>query len=334
MKFSSLFFKRCNYVNLIREKKAFATGFFALTVALVLLLSLSNGSAQGTSYVIIDNQTGHIFSSKDMNVRRQIGSLTKIATAVVVLDAVQLKKLRLSDRVTVPPQALSAGGVNPAGLEAGDVLSLRDLLYCALMASDNVAATAIAYHVGRILPNPTGLPPVENFVAHMNALARNLRMRRTLFLNPSGIDNTQGTLPYSTAADVARLVRYAYTDPDFYFYVSQKSRVVDIERAGQMISVTLNNTNRLLGQRGIDGVKTGMTSKSGYCIVLSSWRPPEVVKMGDSVVQTPRRIIAVLLGANSSEERFSQGSMLIQTGWRMYDEWALSGRSVKEKNTL
>ena len=310
-------------------------GICCLLAAVVFFVaSAAPVAAQSTSFVMIDNQTGHILSSKDMNTRRQIASLTKIATAVVTLDAAELGKLRLSDRVVVPPGALEAGGVNPAGLEAGDIVSLRDLLYCAMMASDNVAATAIANHAGRILSNPTGLPPVQNFTAHMNALARNLRMRRTLFLNPTGVDSMKGAVPFSTAADVARLARYAYTDPDFPFYVSQATREIDIERAGQMVPVTLNNTNRVLGRQGIDGVKTGMTSRSGFCVVLSSWRSPEVVKQGGQVMQTPRRIIAVLLGAVSSEARFAQGESLIQNGWSLYEQWARAGRPVKEKNTL
>jgi D-alanyl-D-alanine carboxypeptidase len=286
------------------------------------------------SYIIADQQTGHIFASRNRDQRRQVASLTKVALGVVILDAAEIKLISLAEQVRIPAEAMRAGGANPAGLQEGDVVSLRDLLYCALMSSDNVAATALAHHVGRRLPNPTRLDPVGNFVAHMNALARNLRMRRTLFLNPHGIDSMQGTLPVSTALDMARLTRYAYTDGDFRFFVSQRTREIDVLREGQRMSVTLRNTNQLLGQDGIDGVKTGFTNRAGYCLIVSSWKNPEVIRRGDSVVQNQRRLIVVVLGAHTNEARFSEGLRFIRTGWSLYDQWARAGRVVNKKDTL
>ena len=84
----------------------------------------------------------------------------------------------------------------------------------------------------------------------MNALAHTLGMKRTLFLNPSGSDNVEGALPYSTASDMARLTRYAYSEADFPFFVSQKSRIVHVFRGGVDMPVELRNTNELLDQRG------------------------------------------------------------------------------------
>ena len=293
-----------------------------------LSLTLPHGQA-AESFIIVDNQTGEILGGSDPNEKRQIASVTKIATAMVVLDAEENKLVRLSDNVTVPPQALAEGGVNPAGLQPGDVISIRDLLYCALLSSDNTAAYTLANHVGRLLPNRTGLDPAGNFVAHMNALARVLEMKRTLFLNPSGIDSSEDPAPYSTAADIARLTRYAYQQGDFRFFVSQTSREIHLNRNGQNVDVRLQNTNPLLGQEGIDGVKTGRTSKAGDCIVLSSYRNPEVIKDGNNITQTPRRIIVVVLG---SRDRASEGISLVRQGWRLYEEWAAKGR--KSSKTL
>jgi D-alanyl-D-alanine carboxypeptidase len=143
-------------------------------------------------------------------------------------------------------------------------VSLRDLIYCALLASDNVAAHTIANYVGAQVANPQGLPPIGNFVAHMNALARTLYMKRTVFLNPSGMDHrTDIAAPYSTAEDLARLVRQAYNNAGFAFYVSQKSRQIHIFRNGADTPIEINNTNELLGKDGIDGVKTGRTRRAG-----------------------------------------------------------------------
>lgn len=302
--------------------------------ALLLTPCLPSSAHAVESYIVVDNQTGHIFASRNPDQRRQVASITKIAAGVVVFDAAELGIVSLGERVRVPRAAMGAGGVNPAGLQEGDVLALRDLMYCALISSDNIAAAAMAHHVGSKLPNPTRLDPIGNFVAHMNALARNLRMRRTRFLNPHGIDAIDGALPVSTAADIARLTRYAYADGDFRFFVSQKTRDIDIFRHGQTIQVTLKNTNILLGRDGIDGVKTGMTSRAGFSVVLSSWRNPEVVRHADNVIQTPRRLIVVVLGASSNDARFSQGLRFIQQGWSMYDRWSAQGRPVNERETL
>jgi D-alanyl-D-alanine carboxypeptidase (penicillin-binding protein 5/6) len=283
------------------------------------------------SYIVVDSQTGHILGSKDMTDKRQIASLTKVATAMVVLDWAAIRKADLGQLVDVPAQAIRVGGVNPAGLEAGDLIALRDLLYAALMASDNVAAYTLAYHIGPRLPNPERLDPVGNFVAHMNALARQLGMKRTLFLNPAGLDNFEGALPYSTAADMARITRYAYTKPAFPFYVSQKTREIHIQRADQQMDVWLQNTNQLLGTDGIDGVKTGRTSKAGDCVILSADRRPEVSREGDTVYTTPRRIIVVVLGSTNRE---ADGSALMRQGWALYDEWAAGGRKTSAKSSL
>lgn len=296
--------------------------FGILTVGLTMGLAVPQARA-AQSFIIVDNQTGEILAGKDASSKRQVASLTKIATASVVLDAEDNKLINLNDEVAVPPQAGTTGGVNPAGLQAGDVLSIRDLIYCALLASDNTAAYTLAYHIGQKMPNRTGLDPAGNFVSYMNALGRTLGMKHTLFLNPHGIDSVEGEVPFSTAADMARLTRYALEGSDFRFYVSQASRDIHINRGGQSLEVRLQNTNPLLGQDGIDGVKTGRTTKAGDCIVLSSYRSPEVVKDGNKVSQTPRRIIVVILG---STDRASEGISLIRQGWSLYEEWATKGR--------
>jgi D-alanyl-D-alanine carboxypeptidase (penicillin-binding protein 5/6) len=296
----------------------------------LLLASVACASA-AQSYIVVDNQTGLILASKNPNEKLQVASLTKIATAMVVFDWAQLNKTDLSQMATVSARALLAGGINPAGLQEGDSLSLRDLLYTALMASDNVAATAVAQYVGARLPSPEGLEPVGNFVSHMNALARALGMKRTLFLNPSGSDNIEGALPYSTASDMARLTRYAYSEADFPFFVSQKTRVVHVFRGGVDTPIELRNTNELLDKEGIDGVKTGRTRRAGDCLILSAERRPEVQRNGETVHVTPRRIVLVLLG---SQDRFSEGMALTRQGWGLYDQWAAEGRKIEKNEAL
>ena len=297
----------------------------------VLLLASAALASAAQSYIIVDNQTGLILGSRNPNEKLQVASLTKIATAMVAFDWAQVNKADMSQMAVVSTRALRAGGLNPVGLLEGDSLNLRDLLYSALMASDNVAATALAEYVGARLPNREGLDSIGNFVSQMNALARTLGMKRTLFLNPSGSDNVQGALPYSTVSDLARLTRYAYSEADFPFFVSQKTRIVHVVRGGVDMPVELRNTNELLDQDGIDGVKTGRTGRAGDCLVLSAERRPEVQRQGETVFVTPRRIVIVMLG---SRDRFVEGMALVRQGWGLYDQWAAEGRKIKKNEAL
>ena len=284
------------------------------------------------SYIVVDCQTGHVLASKQQDDKLPAASLTKVATAAVTLDWARSNDGALSSLVEISSLALAAGGVNPVGLQPGDRLSLRDLLYCSLLASDNVAACALAESVGARLPNSSGLDPAGNFVAHMNALARSLGMSRTLFLNPSGFDAMEkGAKPYSTAEDLARLTRYAYNVPGFPFYVAQADRQVHIFRNGTDTPFDLKNTNELLGRDGIDGVKTGRTRLAGDCLILSGDRAPESRREGEQVFVTPRRIIVVML---RSPDRFGEGLSLLRQGWNLYDAWAAEGRKSPKSQSL
>ena len=299
---------------------------FIISLLLILLPTAATlQQLHAESFIIADNQTGRILAGHHANDKVSIASLTKLALAMVALDWSGLRGGSLEETATVPEVAISStGGINPLGLQAGDVVSVHDLLYACLLASDNVAAYTLADHLGRQLPNATGLDPAGNTVSHMNALARQLGMRHTLFLTPHGLDAPEGTAePYSSAADLARLTRYAYSKPGLAFYVAQKDREIHVQRGAANLSVTLQNTNSLLGTDEIDGVKTGRTARAGECIILTSEHKPEVVRQGDTVFTTPRRIIVVLLGAENREQ---EGRALVQQGWALYEQWAAAGR--------
>lgn len=302
---------------------------FSVFLALTALPITASAAA---SYIIVDDYTGYVLAAGNQNTKHQIASLTKIATAIVVMDWADSTRGSLAVEAVVPPGIASVGGVNPCGLQPGDRVSLRDLLYAAMMLSDNHAAYTLASHVGSQLANTQGLGAVDNFTAHMNALARKLEMRRTLFLNPHGIDNME-TPPHSTAADVARLTRYAYSHPGFNFYVSQPTREISITGADGIVrGFILRNTNELLGQDGIDGVKTGRTARAGDCIVLSSKREAQTVaSTTGQPVAIPRRIIVVLL---ASPDRFGEGLQMVRRGWKLHGDWSTQGRPVSKRTTL
>src|SRR5438552_3305023 len=223
---------------------------------------------------------------------------------------------------------------NPIGFQPGDGVTLRDLLYAALVQSDNIAAYTLAYHVGSRLESIEAgakLTPADIFVAQMNALAKQLKMERTRFVNPHGIDYRVKPLPYSTVEDMARLTRYAMSKPSFRFYVSQKERQISFNRAGHPLNYMLRNTNELLGKMGIDGVKTGPSARSGQCLILYANRESEVVRNGQMETVYPRHLMVVLLG---STNRFGEGEALLQRGWQLYDQWASAGRLADPKKLL
>src|SRR2546423_14471069 len=210
--------------------------FLATLFSLAFLLPLSRAAeAARTAYVIVDAQSGFVLDEVDARDKRQIGSLTKVATAMVVLDWSEKRAGDLNKMATIPPEAFVGTGETLVGFKPGDRITLRDLLYAALVQSDNVAAYTLANEVGAalqsVVPEAGRGGPVGTFVGQMNFLAKSLQMERTRFSNPHGIDTNVKPMPFSTATDLARLTRYAINKPAFRFYVSQKERQIAFERA-------------------------------------------------------------------------------------------------------
>jgi len=307
---------------------------FLFVVVAILFAAVRAASAAQAS-IIVDAQSGYILQELKSKDKRQIGSLTKIATAMVVLDWAEHKNGDLNQFVVISPSAFVGTVENNIGFRPGDEVALRELLYAALVQSDNIAAYTLADFVGsRIMGQaPTGqkFSAIDVFVTQMNALAKQLKMEKTRFVNPHGVDQNVKPLPYSSAEDLARLTRYALNKASFRFYVSQTEREISWRRGGKEQRYKLRNTNELLGKNGIDGVKTGTTARAGQCLVLSSVRDSEIVKEGNGVRIYPRRIIVVLLGSTS---RFAEGAQLLSQGWQLYDQWAAGGRLVDPKKVL
>lgn len=304
-----------------------ASSKFALVALFITLLALvvPGHAEDAAAYVVSDSTTGFILNQYRSDKKLPIGSLTKIATAMVVLDWSEASNSDLSQVATVPDSAaqIAAGGQG-TNLQPGDRCSLRDLLYAALMQSDNVAALTLADHVGRAIGG--GASPVESFVGQMNALAKTKGMFNTKFLNPHGLDNLQRSVPYSTAADLAKLTAYAMGNAAFRFYVSQHERKITLFTQSGQTSYLLRNTNELLGINAIDGVKTGTTARAGQCLIISAAKAPDSRQQGDVHVITPRRLNVVVLGATN---RFPLAQSLLAQGWQLYDSWAAAGRPAK-----
>jgi serine-type D-Ala-D-Ala carboxypeptidase (penicillin-binding protein 5/6) len=311
--------------------------FLIVSSAFLATVALARSAAAAQAYLIADAQTGYILEDQEARKKLQVGSLTKIATASVVLDWTERKSGDLNRVVMIPQEAFAGITENNIGFQPGDSITLRDLLYAALVQSDNIAASALAYHVGSqlgsFLPADSGskMTPIDAFVGQMNALAKQLKMDRTRFVNPHGIDYNVRPLPYSTAEDMARLTRYAMNKASFRFFVSQKERQISFDRAGHRFNYVLRNTNELLGKMGIDGVKTGRSARAGDCLILYANRESEVVRQGQMETVYPRHLMVVLLG---STNRFGEGAAFVQRGWQLYDQWAAGGRLANPKKML
>jgi D-alanyl-D-alanine carboxypeptidase (penicillin-binding protein 5/6) len=317
----------------------FSHRFVTIFSALTLFAGGVRSATAAQSYIIVDARTGHIFEEHESKQKRQVGSLTKVATAMVVLDWSEHHGGNLNQIVSIPPAAFVGAVENNIGFQPGDNISLRDLLYAALVQSDNIAAFTLAAHVGStiqtIVPAGSGgskAGPIDVFVGQMNALAKQLKMEKTHFVNPHGVDDkTVKPTPYSTAEDMARLARAAMNKAGFRFYVSQRERQIEFQSGGKKRAYLLRNTNELVGTHGIDGVKTGRTARAGDCLILSANRDAEVVKNGQYTSVYPRHLIIVLLG---STNRFGEGLGLVNRGWQLHDPWVAGGRLVDPLKVL
>ncbi|MEM7012494.1 MAG: serine hydrolase [Verrucomicrobiota bacterium] len=301
---------------------------FVLILACSCWFCVSNTSAQSSSaYLVIDSRTGKVLLGKDYDDKLPVGSITKVATACVVLDWLTATKGDRNAYMTVPNDVAAISGANPLGLRPGDRLTIRDGLFSALMASDNAAALTLADHIGTDMWRKTGARAtsgIDFFVEQMNELAKAKGMSRTRFYNPHGLDGeSRRKQGYSSAADVARISLYALEKPSFNFFVAQKERDISYQRGGQKLSFRVFNTNKLIGQLGVDGVKTGRTTKAGDCLVLSARKDDKIVQLEDNRrIRTPYHLIVVTL---NSQDRFRQGQNLIHQGWIAYDQWLDGG---------
>ena len=229
---------------MIGMKRIFA-GVAAAFLAASLVFPCSGISAG--SAILLDGRTGRALYEKLPDKQSLIASTTKIMTALIICEQVNVL-----DRVRIPAEAVGIEG-SSIYLKAGEILTVQELLYGLMLHSGNDAAVALAIYCGGT---------VEGFAELMNDKAHRLGLRNTHFVNPNGLDAPGH---YSTARDMAILAAYAMENPVFYQTVSTKT----VSAGGR----SLRNHNKLLWQlEGADGVKTGFTKKAGRILVSSCTR--------------------------------------------------------------
>jgi D-alanyl-D-alanine carboxypeptidase (penicillin-binding protein 5/6) len=301
----------------------------AVFLAIGLPVMLHAQSAE--SVMVMEAYSGKILIASNANEKRPIASLTKIATGAVAIDWANATNADIGSlELTVPQTITLVGGANPMNLQPGDRMTLRDALYASLLGSDNLAALTIADHVGREILRRRGATgdPVAEFVGEMNRLAKGIGMTNTRFANPHGLER-KGAKAYSTAADVARMSVYAMRQNAFNYIVRQTERQITVNSPGSKHGFRVKNTNQLVGEPGVLGVKTGATTGAGLCVSVCMDREPLVRKKADGTKgATPRRLITVVL---NNPDRFNRARGLIRQGWSIYDSWLSSGALVEDR---
>ena len=243
--------------------------------------------------ILVDQASGTVLYEKDADQQMPIASITKVMTLLLTFEAVHAGRIGYDDTVPVSEHAFGMGG-SQIWLEPGEIFTLDEMLKAVCVSSANDAAVAVAEFVGGSEPS---------FVARMNARAAELGMTGTHFCNACGLDEA-GHL--STARDVAVMSRQILNEcPEVLQYTGIW---IDSLRGGQ---TQLINTNKLLRHySGITGLKTGTTGGAGVCITASATR--------DGL-----SLIAVVLGAASSKERFAAATTLLDYGFANYEAAAV-----------
>lgn len=236
-------------------------------------------SVSAKSAILIEASTGRVLYEKNADEKLPMASTTKIMSALLTLETGNLDA-----SFQVDDQAIMVEG-SSMGLQKGDTVTRRALVYGMLLPSGNDAAGAAAVSVAG---------SQEEFVALMNQRAQMLQMTNTHFETPSGLD---GEEHYSTARDMAALARAALENPEFLEICCQSTGKVEF--GNPPYTRYLTNHNRLLKEyEGCIGVKTGFTKKAGRCLVSAAER--------DGV-----RLIVVTLNApddwNDHKELFDYG---------------------------
>jgi D-alanyl-D-alanine carboxypeptidase (penicillin-binding protein 5/6) len=298
-----------------------------------MLWAQATGAEAQSSVIVVDAYNKKIHVAANANAKRSVGGLAKMVTGMVALDWAAASRVGVNVLATVPTYALQIAGQRTLDLQPGDRLTLRDLIYAAMMSSDNVAAITLADFVGRDHLSRLGRQgdPLGEFVRQMNQLAAREGCRHTRFTNPHGIENTRA-MPHSTAADMARLALYAAARPAMRFYTNQTTRDIAVFRGADRLAVTVSNSNQLLNVDRIDGIKAASTPKSGGCVVASAERSPSVYQQADGASVIYRhRLIVVVLG---SGDPFGETRGLLQQGWAAYDQWLNAGRPITDQRQL
>ncbi|MBQ7647068.1 MAG: D-alanyl-D-alanine carboxypeptidase [Clostridia bacterium] len=249
--------------------------------------SAFSGSFDAKAALLMEAGTGTVIYSSNENGKLPIASVTKIMCTLLITEAIDSGKIALTDTVTVSERAASMGG-SQIFLEPNEQMTVNDLLKSLIVVSANDASVALAEYV---------YGSEESFIDAMNRRAAELGMNNTHFANTTGLDDPDH---YSTAYDIAVMTRELLKHELIFDYTMIW---MDTVRNG---AFGLSNTNRLIRfYPGANGMKTGFTDKAMYCLSGTAKR--------DGM-----QLIAVVLGAKTSDERFKAVKSMLDYGFANY----------------
>lgn len=248
--------------------------------------------------ILAETSTGTIIFEKNADERREVASITKLMTALLVLEALDRGDVSLSDSVQVSQNAAAMKG-SQALLDANATYSLEDLLRTTIMASANDSAVALAEHL---------CGSEEAFVTRMNARAAELGMTNTHYVNCTGYPQDG---QYTTARDVCTLCCEVAKYP---IYTKYSSVWIDkLTHPGGRVT-DLTNTNRLVRfYDGCDGFKTGSTDAAKYCLAATAQK-------------NGMRLVAIVLGTPVSQTRFNEARAMLDYGFANYQRMAIANK--------
>ncbi len=248
--------------------------------------------------ILAETATGAVIFEKNADERREVASITKLMTALLVLEAIDRGDVKLADSVQVSQNAAAMKG-SQALLDANATYSLEDLLRTTIMASANDSAVVLSEHL---------CGSEEAFVNRMNARAQELGMSNTHYVNCTGYPQDG---QYTTARDVCALCCEVAKHP---LYTQYSSVWIDkLTHPGGRVT-DLTNTNRLVRfYQGCDGFKTGSTDGAKYCLAATAEK-------------NGMRLVAIVLGTPVSQTRFDEARAMLDYGFANYQRIAIANK--------
>jgi D-alanyl-D-alanine carboxypeptidase (penicillin-binding protein 5/6) len=251
--------------------------------------------------IVVDAETGEVLFEDAADRKTYPASVVKMMGLLLVLEAVEKGEVSLDNPVRTTAEAAKTGG-SQVYLKENEVFPIEDLLYALMIQSANDAAMALAIHLGGSR---------DGFVSRMNARAEQLGMTNTRFTSPHGLPPGAGQNPdLTTARDISKLARALLARPGAIRYTSTKKYAI---RSGQFVMRSHNNL--LESFPGCDGLKTGYFSAAGFSIAATASRGG-------------KRMIAVVLGSESSKLRDQKTRDLLNLGFNLAAERARYGETA------
>ncbi|KAB2493711.1 D-alanyl-D-alanine carboxypeptidase family protein [Priestia endophytica] len=243
------------------------------------------------SAILIERDTGEILYEKNGDEKLPPASMTKVMTMILIMDALDKGKIKMSDKVRTSEHAASMGG-SQIFLEPGEEMTVEQMLKGIAIASGNDASVAMAEHIAG---------SEEEFVSMMNQKAKDLGLKNTKFQNPTGLSVEDH---YSTAHDMSIMAKELLKYEGITKFTGTYE---DYLREDTDKKFWLVNTNRLLKfYDGVDGLKTGYTKEAKYCLTATA-------KKGNM------RVVAVVFGADTPKDRNSQITKMLDYAFSKYE---------------